>query len=278
MKIKTKSGVYITIDSNGSSQIVFFDRPVRAIELAKDETWKISSSLVNDGYELDELTKRETHGAKDVSNIVSEVEMEAKQYMENHHFSGHDFAHVLRVRKLCEIIGQKENADMSILLAAALLHDLGRDHERKDPTIDHAEKSAEIAEEILNKVGFTPDKIPGVVYAIKVHRFSGKVVPTTLEAKILQDADRIDISGAVGIASTFAYGGIHGSEMYDVDDPLAESRDLDDNSYTLDHFYSKLLHLPETMHTKIGREVANRRREFTRHFLDEFRAEIEGKE
>ena len=281
MKIKTKSGVYITIDSNGPSNVVFFDKPVRTIELAKEESLQISSLLVG-GINTETATdfrrqaKKEMSVESDTLLTLAEVEREAKRYMEEHHFGGHDFAHVLRVKRLCKAIGEKENADMLVLLASALLHDLGRDHERKNPAIDHAEKSAEIAEEILRKVGFPSEKIPVAVYAIKVHRFSKGVTPSTLEAKILQDADRIDISGTTGIATTFAYGGAHNYELYDLDDPFATSRDLDDEKYSLDHFYTKLLHLPKNMHTKIGREIAENRMKFVHMFLKELKYEIEG--
>jgi uncharacterized protein len=242
---------------------------------------QVSSLLVGDistetATDFRKQAKKELPVKSDALLTLPEVEREAKRYMEEHHFSGHDFAHVLRVKRLCEAIGEKENADMLVLLASALLHDLGRDHERKDAAIDHAEKSAEIAEQILRKVSFPSEKIPAAIYAIKVHRFSKEVTPTTLEAKILQDADRIDISGAVGIAATFAFGGVHNSEIYNLDDPFAENRDLDDSIYTLDHFYTKLLYLPETMHTKVGREIADRRRRFMQYFLEQFKAEVDG--
>jgi uncharacterized protein len=281
MKIKTQSGVDIMVEPTGSSRIVFFNKPIRTIELDKDESLQVSSFLV-DGINTEVAMDSKRQAEKeiliepDMMRILTEVEREAKRYMEEHHFSGHDFAHVLRVQRLCKAIGERENADMPVLLASALLHDLGRDHERKNPAIDHAEKSAEIAEDILRKVSFPSEKIPAVVYAIKLHRFSNGATPTTLEAKILQDADRIDISGAVGIATTFAFGGAHNSEMYKLDDPFAENRDLEDSSYTLDHFYAKLLYLSETMHTKIGREIADRRRRFMQCFLEQFKAELEG--
>jgi len=283
MKIRTLSGICINIANSSSSRLLLFDKPVRVIELTKDESFRVGA-LLNGGMNANGKVvigtegqmKNEILAEPDYPEILADVETEAKRFMEEHHFTGHDFAHVLRVQKLCKAIGGEENADMLVLLASALLHDLGRDHERKNPAIDHAKKSAEIAKEILCKVGFPEEKIPPTVYAITVHRFSKGVTPSTLEAKILQDADRIDISGAVGIATTFAFGGVHNSKMYDQDDPLAEKRDLDDNSYVLDHFYTKLLNLPETMHTKTGREIADRRREFMQHFLEEFKTEIEG--
>jgi len=281
MKTKTRSGICIIVGNSGPSKFLFFDKPVRTIELTKDESLQISSFLV-DGINAEVAMDVKGQTEKGIlvepgmMRILTEVEREAKRYMEEHHFSGHDFAHVLRVQRFCKAIGEKENADMVVLLASALLHDLGRDHERKNPAIDHAEKSAEIAEGILRKVSFPSEKIPAVVYAIKVHRFSKGVTPTTQEAKILQDADRIDISGATGIATTFAYGGAHNYGLYDPNDPFATSRDLDDEKYSLDHFYTKLLHLPKTMHTKIGREIAENRMKFVHMFLKELKYEIEG--
>lgn len=281
MKVKTQSGICITVDDTGPSKFVHFDKPTRTIELTKDESLQISTLLAGSAetetvMNLKEQAEREVMKKLDITHILTEVKGEVKRYMNEHHFSGHDFAHALRVYKSCKTIGEKENADMPVLLAAALLHDLGRDHERKNPAIDHAEKSAEIAEEILRKVNFPPEKIPAVIDAVKVHRFSKGVTPNMLEAKILQDADRIDISGAIGTATTFAYGGAHNRELYNLEDPFAKSRDLDDDNYSLDHFYTKLFHLPKTMHTEIGREIAEKRLKFVRMFLKELRREIEG--
>ena len=281
MKIKTQSGVKIEIEPLGSSRMVIFDKPVRMVELGKEESFELSS-LLNGKINNEEISEFKVHSnleniiGYDKVRILDSVESEAKSYMKKNHFSGHDFAHILRVHKLCRAIGEKENADMLVLLASALLHDLARDQERKNPTINHAEKSAEIAEEILKKLNFPSEKIPAVIHAIRVHRFSKGLNPTTLEAKILQDADRIDISGAVGIAMTFAFGGVHNSELYNLEDPFAENRNLDDGNYTLDHFYTKLLHLPKTMHTKIGREVAEERRRFMQLFIEQMKAEVEG--
>jgi uncharacterized protein len=224
----------------------------------------------------EEQTKESSLIESNPDRLLFEIELEAKRYMNEHCYIGHDFSHVLRVRKLCNIISEAENADKLILNAAALLHDLGRDAERKDPAADHAEKSAEIAKSILQKIGFPSDKIPAVLYAIKVHRFSKGESPNTLEAKILQDADRIDISGALGIATTFAYSGAHNRDLYEPQDPFAEKRSLDDKNYALDHFYTKLLNLPRTMHTKTGRQLAEKRALFTQLFLKELKNEICG--
>jgi len=280
MKIKTKSEICITIGNFSSSKILFFDKPVRAIELTKEESQRVSSLLTdgtNTTVSSNGQSKKETIGEPRTINILAEVGREVKRYMDKHHFSGHDFSHVLRVQKLCRVIGEEENADMLVLLASALLHDLARDEERKNPGVDHAEKSAEIAKDILQRTGFPREKIPAVVYAIRVHRFTKGVTPTTLEAKILQDADRIDISGAIGIATTFAYSGVYNREIYDFNDPFAENRSLDDHNYSVDHFYTKLLNLPKTMHTRISKQIAEKRIEFMQLFLKELRDEIEGR-
>lgn len=209
---------------------------------------------------------------------IDKVKIESEKYMKKSYFGGHDFSHVLRVHNLCKKLGKKEGADMEVLEAAALLHDLGREEERKNPEIDHAEKSAEIAEKILKEIGFVQDKIPKVLYAIKVHRFSKGVRPTTLEAKILQDADRIDISGAIGIAMTFAYGGAHNLELYDVNDPFGKRREVNEKKYILDHFSTKILKLADTMNTTAGKRMVERRTKFLKLFLRQFKKELEGRE
>jgi len=192
--------------------------------------------------------------------------------------SGHDYSHVRRVHALCCRLAEMEGAavERQVLEAAAWLHDLGREWERRDPSIDHAVKSAELAEPMLREAGFPERDIPKVLYAIRVHRFSGGVVPETLEAKLLQDADRIDASGALGVAMTFAYGGAHGRMLYDPEDPFAEKRMLDDGVWSLDHFYTKILTLGDTLHTESARAMARERAAFTRTFLEQMRREING--
>ncbi|MBC7092365.1 MAG: HD domain-containing protein, partial [Nitrososphaeria archaeon] len=202
--------------------------------------------------------------------LINEIKNIVSKYYENNFFSGHEYSHSLRVYNLCRILAEGEEVDEFVLEAAALLHDLGREWERRDPSIDHAEKSVELAQEILNKIGFPKEKISQVLYAIKVHRFSKGVKPETIEAKILQDADRIDVCGAIGIATAFAYGGAYGLQLYDIDDPFAENRPLNDKKYCLDHFYTKLLNLDKTLNTKRGKMFARKRKMFLIKFLKEF--------
>jgi uncharacterized protein len=216
---------------------------------------------------MDHLPDKQT---KDNSSLIAHVKKVALEYVQLHSYAGHDQTHTLRVYELCRLIGEKEKADPLILEPAALLHDVGRGFEG----VDHAEKSAEIAEKLLKECNFPVDKIPEVQYAIRMHRFSRGAEPNTLEAKILQDADRIDGSGAIGVAMTFAYGGSKNTELYDKDDPLAKNRNLDDTKYVLDHFQTKLFKLPETMHTKTAKQIIRERSSYLKLFFNQFLEEI----
>jgi len=206
----------------------------------------------------------------DNSSLIAHVKRVALEYMQLHSFAGHDQTHTLRVYELCRLIGEKEKADPLILEPAALLHDVGRSFEG----VDHAEKSAELAKKLLRECSFPADRIPEVQYAIRMHRFSRGAEPNTLEAKILQDADRIDISGAIGVAMTFAYGGSKNTELYDKDDPLAKNRKLDDTKYVLDHFQTKLFRLPDTMHTRTAKQLIRKRSIYLKSFFNQFLEEI----
>jgi uncharacterized protein len=216
---------------------------------------------------IDDLPDEQT---KDNSSLISQVKKVALEYIQLHSYAGHDQTHTLRVYELCKVIGEKEKADPLILEPAALLHDIGRSFEG----VDHAEKSAELAEKLLEECGFPANRIPEVKYAIRMHRFSRGAEPNTLEAKILQDADRIDGSGAIGVAMTFAYGGSKNTELYNKDDPLAKNRKLDDTKYVLDHFQTKLFKLPETMHTGTAKQLIRERSSYLKSFFNQFLKEI----
>lgn len=207
--------------------------------------------------------------------LMSCVKQKALEQIEQHSYAGHDATHTIRVHSLSMKIGKREKADLLVVEAAALLHDIGRSHEEQDPKIDHAEVSAKMAEKLLRECRFPEERIPQVLYAIRVHRFSQHKTPDTLEAKVLQDADRIDISGAVGVAMAFAYGGAKNMELYDYDDPLAKNRSLDDNKYVLDHFQKKLLRLGETIHTTTASQIIRRRQRYLASFVSRFIKEID---
>ena len=189
--------------------------------------------------------------------------------------SAHDFQHIKRVYKNAEVIGRREGADMKILLPAALLHDLVVYPKGSAKTSKSADDSADMAEKLLKSYRYPQDEIDKICYCIRTHSYSKRLVPATLEAKILQDADRLDALGAIGIARTFSVGGSERRSFYNPDDPFwKSSRELDDREWTLDHFRTKLLKLKDSMHTKTAKEMAQERARFMELFIKQLQKEL----
>ena len=188
----------------------------------------------------------------------------------------HDFSHLSRVYRNAKMIGQEEGADMSILLLAALLHDVGSDKKINsiDPEKETESQRRQATKAFLESVGLDEAKREKVLYAIDVHRYSRGILPVTLEARILQDADRLDALGAVGIARVFLTGGALGREMYNPEDPFCRNREPDDGRWNLDHFYRKLLKLEAGMHTKSARKLAAKRTAVLERYLSDLEEEI----
>jgi len=187
----------------------------------------------------------------------------------------HDFQHVMRVYRNAELIGRREGADMGVLLHAALLHDLVVYPKGSAKTTKSADDSADLAEKWLEDYGYPRERIDRITYCIRTHSYSKRLVPSTLEGKILQDADRLDALGAIGVARTFSVGGSENRLFYNPSDPFRESkRELNDREWTLDHFYKKLLRLKKSMHTKTARELARDRAKFMEQFVRQLKSEI----
>ena len=123
---------------------------------------------------------------------------------------------------------------------------------------------------------FPDDRYPAVMHAIEAHSFSAAILPQSVEAKIVQDADRLEALGAIGLARVFAVSGALNTILFDANDPFADQRDLDDKKYALDHFQSKLLRLPETMQTEQGRALAVHNAQFLVQFMAKLSAELRG--
>jgi uncharacterized protein len=187
----------------------------------------------------------------------------------------HDFSHIMRVYKNAKYIGEREGADMQVLLMAALLHDVGSELKGTKASAESNHARLKIAEKFLAKKGFSEELRTKILYAVDVHRFSRGIYPETLEAKVLQDADRLDAIGAVGIARVFMVGGSLGREFYDPGDPFSTSRDPDDSRWNLDHFFSKLLKLESGMHTDTAKALAESRGEVLRRYISDLKKEIE---
>lgn len=186
----------------------------------------------------------------------------------------HDFSHILRVCKLARKIGQEEKADMRVLLPAALLHDLESKKGLKSGKEPSGQAGLGAARSFLQGKGLDRDRIEKVLYAVEVHSFSRGILPATLEARILQDADRLDAMGAIGIARLFVTGGAMGREMYHLQDPFCREREPDDKRWNLDHFYRKLLKLEEGMHTSAAKRLAAKRARVLKQYLQDLEEEI----
>lgn len=189
----------------------------------------------------------------------------------------HDLNHVERVwRNAQALLAHHGQADPLVVLAACYLHDLVN-VPKDDPRRSIASRlSAELATERLAALGFPADKLAAVAHAIEAHSFSAAVPATTLEARIVQDADRLDGLGAVGLARMFYIAGRMGSALAHGSDPLALDRPLDDKSYSLDHIDAKLARLPGMMQTDAGRRLAEQRLAILTDFRSAFAAEWAG--
>jgi len=195
--------------------------------------------------------------------------------------SGHDWWHICRVRKIAVQIAARENADLFVVQLAALLHDIA-DWKFNDGDFNAGPK---LAREWLEKLQVGEDIISQVCEIIKGVSFKGAGVTakmSTTEGMIVQDADRLDAIGAIGIARTFAYGGHRGQEIYNPDvrpewhDSFEEY--LNCTGSTINHFYEKLLLLKDLMNTETARRMAVERHRYMEEFLERFYKEWDGKE
>lgn len=188
--------------------------------------------------------------------------------------SAHNIAHIERVVSNSKTILQNENADPESVIASAWLHDcviLPKNHPERESA---SKLAAAKAIEFLAKTEFPKDKLDVVSHAIEAHSFSAKIKPESIEAKIVQDADRLDALGAIGIARCFLVGGQIDRPLYNPNDPFCKSRKPDDLKWTIDHFYTKLFKLPETMNTDTAKLEAIRRVKFMERYLETLGSEI----
>jgi len=142
------------------------------------------------------------------------------------------------------------------------------------PKVMFEKKIAKLSEKILKENNFYDDEIKIISNAIKQHSFSKGKIPSTIEGKILQDSDRLDAIGAIGLARVFSFSGSNNRPFYDPDDPFSKNRVLNDNRWALDHFYEKLLTLEKKMNTKTGKNLAKKRTKILKNFLKELKNEI----
>jgi uncharacterized protein len=212
-----------------------------------------------------------------VSLIIPEVRQRLKAATTDEH-SGHDWWHIHRVAATAVEIANQEQADVQLVELAALLHDIAdwKFHGGSELAGPAAAKA------LLNELNAAPDVINSVCEIIAGVTFKGAKVDTpmlTIEGKCVQDADRLDAIGAVGIARAFAFGGHFGRKMYDPDEAPVLHTSFEaykkSGSHTLNHFYEKLLLLKGRMQTETGRELATQRHAVMVNFLKQFYAEAQ---
>lgn len=171
----------------------------------------------------------------------------------------HDLAHLVRVWRNVQTIATVDGGDRELLLAATLLHDGVHVPKHDSRRAQASRLAAEQGGRILAALGWQTARIDAVRHVIEAHSFSADIAPQTLEARILQDADRLDALGALGVARCFYTAGQMGSALYDPFDPQAHERALDDQRFALDHFETKLLTLREGFQTATGQQLAHQR-------------------
>lgn len=187
----------------------------------------------------------------------------------------HDLSHLLRVWRNADAIARTEpGCDRPVLVAAVILHDCVAVEKDSPQRAQASRLSAARACEIVAGFGWNMARVAALKHAIETHSFSSRMTPETLEARILQDADRLDAIGAIGIARCFYVAGRMGSRLYDPADVNADNRALDDRQYALDHFKTKLFQVVDGFLTEAGRAMAAERTRVMRQFVAAFHSEV----
>lgn len=192
-------------------------------------------------------------------------------------YSGHDYFHSLRVYKMAARLAEQENADLQTVQLAALLHDVD-DIKLSPETYVNKDKAVGF----LRKHGISEAMINTICKIIGEVSFKGtdSTAPDTIEGKCVQDADRLDAMGAIGIARAFAYGGNHHRIIYDPE--IKPTLNMDGDEYqshvstTINHFYEKLFQLKDLMNTETAKKIAEQRENYMRIYISEFLCEWDG--
>ena len=187
----------------------------------------------------------------------------------------HDLGHLDRVWKSCRLIALDEpGADADVLAVAAYFHDAVNLPKDSPDRAQASRLSADLAVRELAAMGFDAGRLAAVHHAIAAHSFSAGIAPETPEARILQDADRLEALGAIGLARMFLIAGQMGGGLFHAADPLAMERALDDRRYALDHLEVKLFPVAAAMQTAAGRRMAAERAEWMESFRTRLLHEI----
>ncbi|ELI5394350.1 HD domain-containing protein [Vibrio parahaemolyticus] len=188
--------------------------------------------------------------------------------------AAHDIEHVKRVVKTAKQLCDEENADIAIVLPAAYLHDCftyPKDHPNRKQSSAIAAKKA-IA--YLESIQYPQHYHDAIAHAIEAHSFSANIRPNTLEAQIVQDADRLDALGAIGVTRCIQVSTHFNAQLYNDNDMFARERELNDKQFTVDHFQTKLFKIVDTMNTESAKLEANKRKAFMQTYLKQLYDEV----
>lgn len=189
--------------------------------------------------------------------------------------AAHDIEHVkTRGQKQRKQLCDEENADIAIVLPAAYLHDCftyPKDHPNRKQSSAIAAKKA-IA--YLESIQYPQHYHDAIAHAIEAHSFSANIRPNTLEAQIVQDADRLDALGAIGVTRCIQVSTHFNAQLYNDNDMFAKERELNDKQFTVDHFQTKLFKIVDTMNTESARLEANKRKAFMQTYLKQLHDEV----
>lgn len=186
----------------------------------------------------------------------------------------HDLLHIKRVVKTAKHLAELEGGNLMIIIPAAWLHDIVRIPKDDPKRIFASRLSAEEAITFLKEIGYPEEWFVEIFHAIEAHSFSAQIEPKTWEAKIIQDADRLDAIGAIGIARCFTTGGLLGRPLYSPEDPFCKKRTPEDQQFSLDHFYKKLFKIANSLHTPSSRQEGLRRVEAMKFYIQELAREL----
>ena len=188
--------------------------------------------------------------------------------------AAHDINHVRRVVKNVIYLSDIEHVDSLVTLPSAWLHDCVAVAKDSPLRAQGSRLAAESATEFLAGISYPEELLAEVFHAIEAHSFTAAIPTRSREAAVVQDADRLDSLGAIGIARCLLVGGKLNLQLLSEDDPFCEQREPDDSQFTIDHFYAKLFRLPETMKTEAGKAEAQRRAKLMQRYLDDLRKEM----
>ena len=186
----------------------------------------------------------------------------------------HDILHVQRVVQLAKKLAQLEKADLNVVVPAAYLHDcvyISKTDSRRKMA---SQISADKAVELLKEWGYPSQYFTAIHHAVLTHSFSANKKAETIEAQVVQDADRLDAIGAIGLFRCFAFSGLAKRPLYQTDDPFCEKREPQDQKQTLDHFYTKLLGLNSKLNTASALIEGEIRSQVLRRYIEDLKREL----